>query len=125
MMAEKARLFGDQEVLKEILATEKAAKAKALGRAIKNFDNELWEAARFNIVVQGSLHKFKANPEMGAYLLGTDGRVLVEASPVDAIWGIGMAKDHKKAYDPSSWPGLNLLGFALMEARDRLQADQR
>jgi len=52
--------------------------------------------------------------EMGAQ------RVLVEASPLDRVWGIGLAADDPRAADPAGWRGLNLLGFALMEARDLL-----
>ncbi|RYF96494.1 MAG: DUF1768 domain-containing protein, partial [Chitinophagaceae bacterium] len=54
------------------------------------------------------------------YLLGTDDHVLVEASPVDSIWGIGLAADNGKATDPHQWQGENLLGYALMEVRDLL-----
>jgi len=58
-----------------------------------------------------------------AYLLATAGRVLVEASPADRVWGIGLAADDRRAGQPSQWRGLNLLGFALMEARERLADD--
>jgi ribA/ribD-fused uncharacterized protein len=46
--------------------------------------------------------------------------VLVEASPRDRIWGIGMSAGHRDASRPSRWRGLNLLGFALMNVRDQL-----
>lgn len=122
MMVEKARLFDDPEMVERILASNSAAKAKKLGRMVHNFDSEKWEANAFEIVKQGSIHKFGQNPRLKDYLLNTGNRILVEASPLDPIWGIGLAKDHKDASQPASWKGRNLLGFALMEARDVLLA---
>ena len=69
---------------------------------------------------RGNLAKFSQNPELGDWLIGTSPAVLVEASPVDTIWGIGLAADDKRASDPAKWRGLNLLGFVLMKARDQL-----
>ena len=120
MMAEKARLF-DPEMVNRIVACKTAAEAKKLGREVKNFDNDVWLAKREEIVIEGNCHKFSQNPELKIFLMNTDTRILVEASPVDAIWGIGMAQDHKDIYSPEKWRGLNLLGFALMEVRDRLR----
>jgi ribA/ribD-fused uncharacterized protein len=80
----------------------------------------VWARERFRIVVEGSVHKFGAHPELLAYLLGTGDRGLVEASPMDRVWGIGLAADDEAAMDPERWRGPNLLGFALMEARERL-----
>lgn len=122
MMVEKARLFDDPEMVERILASNSAAKAKKLGRMVHNFDSEKWEANAFEIVKQGSIHKFEQNPALKEYLLNTGNRVLVEASPLDAIWGIGLARDHEHARQPAFWKGRNLLGFALMEARDVLMA---
>ena len=62
-------------------------------------------------------HKFGQHPALREFLLGTGDRVLVEASPMDRVWGIGLAADDERAADPARWRGLNLLGFALMEAR--------
>lgn len=120
MMVEKARLFDDPEMIERILASNSAAKAKKLGRLVHNFDSKKWEANAFEIVKQGSIHKFGQNPLLKAYLLNTGNRVLVEASPLDPIWGIGLAKDHEHAGQPAFWKGRNLLGFALMEARAAL-----
>ncbi len=66
------------------------------------------------------MHKFAAHDDLGLFLLNTGDRVLVEASPLDRIWGIGLAADDEAAFDPERWRGQNLLGFALMEARERL-----
>ena len=119
MMASKARLFNDEETLKKILNCNKPAEAKKLGREVKNFNEEAWISKRYEIVLQASLNKFSQNNELKEYLIRTS-VVIVEASPVDSIWGIGMAKDHKDIENPEKWKGLNLLGFALMEARDQL-----
>jgi ribA/ribD-fused uncharacterized protein len=121
MMAAKARLFGDAEAERLALAAEHPAQAKKAGRLVRGFDEETWRRERFGIVVEGSVHKFAAHPELREFLLGTGGRVLVEASPVDRVWGIGLAADDEAAFDPERWRGPNLLGFALMEARERLR----
>lgn len=120
MMAKKALLFGDSEIFEKIVLTEKPAAVKDLGRKISGFVDKIWTAERYEIVKAGNLHKFKQHPELSAYLLGTGNRILVEASPVDRIWGIGLAQDHADASNPNRWLGLNLLGFALMEVRDIL-----
>lgn len=121
MMVKKAELFKDDAVLEKILKAKSPAEAKKLGREVKNYNETLWLAARFDIVKEGNYHKFSQNPELKTFLLNTKDRVIVEASPVDAIWGIGMAGDHKDAQNPEKWRGLNLLGFALMEVRDDLK----
>ncbi|AMW13168.1 hypothetical protein A4E84_28950 [Streptomyces qaidamensis] len=120
MMAAKARLFEDAAAERAALAAGHPAEAKKAGRMVRGFDEATWARERFRIVVEGSVHKFGAHPELLAYLLGTGDRVLVEASPVDRVWGIGLAADDEAAMDPERWRGSNLLGFALMEARERL-----
>lgn len=121
MMAEKARLFGDDAALGRILAAGNPGAAKAAGRTVRGFDEGAWTAARWDIVVRGNHAKFGQNPDHRAYLAGTGDRVLVEASPLDRVWGIGLAPDDPAAENPELWRGLNLLGFALMEARARLR----
>ncbi|WP_078856472.1 NADAR family protein [Streptomyces sp. NBRC 109706] len=120
MMAAKARLFGDEETAARVLNAPHPAAAKELGRQVSPFDEETWRARRFDIVVRASAAKFGQHPELRDYLLSTAGRVLVEASPVDRIWGIGLAADDERAASPSRWRGQNLLGFALMAARAAL-----
>lgn len=122
MMAEKARVFGDFETRASILSARSPDEAKTLGRRVKGFDDATWDQARFDIVVRANEAKFSQNPGLQAFLLGTGDRVLVEASPVDPIWGIGLAANDERALQPHQWCGLNLLGFALMEVRARLAA---
>jgi ribA/ribD-fused uncharacterized protein len=125
MMAGKARLFGDAEAQRRAIEASSPALAKKVGRLVRGFDEATWERERFGIVVEGSVHKFAAHPELRAFLLGTGTRVLVEASPMDRVWGIGLAADDERAADPERWRGPNLLGFALMEARERLLGDDQ
>lgn len=120
MMAEKARLFQDKEILGKIINSDSPGEAKKLGRQIRNFEAKKWNDHRYEIVKQGNRFKFEQNTEMKTFLLKTKNRVLVEASPVDPIWGIGLAKENKKVNFPNQWKGLNLLGFALMEVREEL-----
>lgn len=123
MMAEKARLFGDLEATAGILNAGSPALAKKLGRTIEGFDEGVWLEARWKIVVQGNLLKFGQHTELKEFLLRTGERILVEASPVDAIWGIGLAADHPDVGNPRKWKGLNLLGFALMQVRYQLKME--
>lgn len=122
MMAEKARLFGDDAALAAVLAVESPGAAKAAGRAVKHFDETVWLAHRDGIVLTANRAKFAQNAALATFLLQTGRQVLVEASPVDAIWGIGLAADDERAGDPGRWLGLNLLGFALMQVRAELQS---
>jgi ribA/ribD-fused uncharacterized protein len=121
MMAKKAELFSDNEVAREIVNTRFPKDVKALGRQIRNFDSEKWDHAKFNIVKQGNYLKFSQNAALKQFLLETKNKVLVETSPSDAIWGIGLPETDPKATKPAEWRGLNLLGFALMEVRDELK----
>jgi len=121
MMAQKALLFNDAEVAEKIISCSKPGEAKDLGRTIKNFDEMLWQAKRYRIVVNGNIYKFSQNQALREFLLSTKSRILVEASPVDTIWGVGLTKDSDAIKDIYKWRGPNLLGFALMEARDHLQ----
>ena len=118
MMACKARLFGDEDALKAVLSSETPAKAKEQGRLVQHFDPAVWDQHRYDIVVDGNFHKFTQHAALKEYLLATGEKVLVEASPNDAIWGIGMGINDPAASNPATWRGSNLLGFALMEVRD-------
>jgi ribA/ribD-fused uncharacterized protein len=117
MMWRKARLFGADATAARVLSVSHPNEAKTLGREVPDFDEATWTAARFDIVVTGSVAKFGQHPDLRAFLLGTGDRILVEASPLDRVWGIGMAAGDASADEPARWRGLNLLGFALMQAR--------
>jgi len=119
MMRAKALLFGDAEIAALIQAARHPREAKELGRKVRGFDERRWAQRRFDFVVAGNVAKFGQNPGLRDFLLGTRDRVLVEASPRDRVWGIGMGASNEMATSPEHWRGLNLLGFALMQARER------
>jgi ribA/ribD-fused uncharacterized protein len=120
MMSQKARLFGDDETALRVLSAQSPKEVKQLGREAKGFDATIWDDNKLAIVEEGSFHKFEQNQELLNYLTSTGDLVLVEASPVDRIWGIGLAADDADATHPPRWRGDNLLGFALMRVRQRL-----
>lgn len=118
MMAEKARLFGDEDILQEIMKVKHPRDHKSLGRKIKGFDNDVWESKRESIVYDGNFHKFSQNPKLKKLLLDTAPSIMVEASPFDKIWGIGLEEFHPDAMVESKWKGLNLLGYILTDLRN-------
>lgn len=120
MMAEKARLFGDEKMLRSIMGTRYPKEMKAYGRAVQNFDKAVWEQNCGRIVKAASRAKFSQNRELLEFLVNTGSRILVEASPRDRIWGIGMGKSNPDAENPMKWRGRNMLGFALTQTRDEL-----
>lgn len=122
MMAEKARLFGDRETRDRILQAEHPGEVKKLGRIVRGFDGQVWDEHRYDVVVRASMAKFGQDDELGRYLRSTSPDVLVEASPVDRIWGIGLSAKDPEARRPSGWRGLNLLGFALTHVRGVIEA---
>jgi hypothetical protein len=117
MMAEKARLFNDEEVLRKILKSTDPGAAKNLGRSIKCYQDDVWKKHRFDIVVRGNRAKFSQNEKLKQFLVNTGNTILVEASPTDRIWGIGLEQSHPDVENPAKWRGMNLLGFALMRVR--------
>ena len=121
MMAQKALLFGDSQTYDRIMAADDPADYKALGRDVQGFESEAWDRAKYGIVLTGNLAKFGQNPELWDYLDSTGDSVLVEASPYDGIWGVKLGIEDPRIEDPNQWCGENLLGFALMEARDILR----
>ena len=122
MMYGKAQLFGDAEVAAEILEATHPRTHKALGRKVKPFDDRTWRLNREAIVRTGNRAKFTQNAELHAQLMATHGTTLVEASPYDKIWGIGLAASDPRAQDPATWKGQNLLGQILTALRDELAA---
>lgn len=118
MMFKKAELFKDHTILNKILAHNDPKEIKSLGRQIKGFDQKNWDQKKYGLVLEASLLKFAQNDALKEFLINTSDSVIVEASPYDKIWGIGMKSDEENVNNPNYWKGENLLGFALMEARD-------
>lgn len=120
MMAKKALVFGDYDMLEKIMSSEDPREQKAYGRKIKNFDVNRWSPICRKIVFDGNYAKFTQNPKMLDELMSTIGKEIVEASPEDKIWGIGLHESDPKAWDKETWEGTNWLGEAIMQVRDKL-----
>ena len=120
MMHQKAMLFGDDEIATMVLATKNPREQKAFGRKVRGFDAEVWNAQARAIVKEGNIAKFSQNPELLAELETTKGTTLVEASPYDKVWGIGLSEWEDDAKDRTKWKGTNWLGEVLTEVRIEL-----
>lgn len=118
MMAEKARLFGDTATLAMIMNAADPSDQKRYGRMVRGFNADKWNAVARDIVYRASYAKFFGNPDLKKYLYDTKGRTLVEASPEDKIWGIGLHWRDRLCDDPKTWRGTNWLGECLTKARD-------
>ncbi len=119
-MWEKALYFGDIKIAAQILKTPNPKDNKALGRRIKNFDAGKWLIDGYPIMVAVNMAKFSQNPRLKIVLLSTKDRTIVEASPTDIVWGIGLHWEDDRVLDKKNWRGMNLLGKALMEVRRKL-----
>ena len=125
MMARKAALFEDYDILKKIMHTKDPATCKKLGRQVHHFNAEKWNECREDIVYRANLEKFRQNTDLRYVLLGTGEATLAEASPTDHIWGIGLASGDPRVQKPSEWKGDNLLGKALMSVRYELRLQEQ
>lgn len=114
-------ILNDKELLKEWNAAQK--KIKDSGREVKNYNEKIWSEKRINYVARGSYEKFSQNKDIKDILMATGNSIMVEASPYDKIWGIGMGKDDLRAKIPSKWLGLNLLGKVLTNLKIKFAAE--
>lgn len=121
MMHHKALLMGDEDTAEEIMKTKIPQKIKAWGRRVKNFDPELWDKEKEQLVYEINMAKFGQNQAIKTILLRTGTKTIVEASPYDRIWGIGLSEEDPRSDDPRLWKGQNLLGKVLMRVRDDLK----
>lgn len=124
MMAEKAYMFKDFGTLQQILDCVSPRAVKALGRMVQNYNDTQWAAGRLQLVVDINYEKFSQNHDMRENLLATGQSILVEASPVDQVWGIGLVETNDWAKNPNLWRGTNLLGEALMIVREQLRQEE-
>ncbi|KAF2432804.1 DUF1768-domain-containing protein [Tothia fuscella] len=122
MMIQKAKLFKDEEIASKMAATNDPKEHQALGRKVRNYDGKLWDENKLRIVEEGSYLKFTTSAGLKPLLLATGDRELVEASPVDKIWGIGFGE--KDAEENRKYWSQNLLGIALMNARTKIQEEE-
>lgn len=123
MMYMKADLFHDPETASRIIAEPNPRYAKELGREVRGFNQARWDVYKYAIVQMGTYLKFNYHKELLEKLLATGETLLVEASPVDTVWGIGlgMEEDIEKLKNKSNWRGHNLLGRALTDVREVLR----
>jgi len=121
MMVQKAELFSNYALIPELIKQNNPSTIKQMGRKVSNFIPSDWDQFKFDIVVAGNLLKFSQNKKLQEYLLSTGDKLLVEASPYDRVWGIGLNPDDENKSKPNNWRGNNLLGFALMEVRNQLR----
>jgi ribA/ribD-fused uncharacterized protein len=122
MMASKARLFGDDVALGAIMTLRDPALVKSIGRTVRGFETRRWAAVRYDVVLEGNRAKFAQHRKAREYLLSTGNKVIVEASPTDRIWGVGLDEEDPRCHDPRQWKGENLLGFAIMQVRHELRS---
>lgn len=125
MMANKAILFNDQVNLNKIMNSDDPNTCKALGRKVKHFNPQIWQDNCRDIVAKGCYLKFSQNEELKAFLLSTGDKLLVEASPYDKIWGIGLKAADAKKMKKEDWPGKNYLGQCLMDARQKIKEESK
>jgi ribA/ribD-fused uncharacterized protein len=124
MMYKKALLFEDEEVANAIMRTQNPQDIKALGRKVRGFDKDKWEEVCKEYVYEANYAKFTQNPEMLEELKSYGDREIVEASPYDKIWGIGLHETDERVHDKSQWQGTNWLGEAIMRARTQILTEQ-
>ena len=118
MMYQKAKLFDDEQIAEQVLLTKKPRDQKALGRRVRNFDTDTWQKHCKKIVYDANQAKFTQNESLKEALLATAGTELVEASPYDKIWGIGLTADDPAAQNRDTWQGTNWLGEVLTQVRE-------
>lgn len=121
MMYQKAILFDDMEIGKQILAVQHPAIVKELGRKVSGFDEHTWNGVRQIIVYEGLIAKFSQNEELKQKLLTSGNALLAECAVKDRIWGIGLSMQDSKRFHPKEWKGQNLLGYTLMMVREKLK----
>lgn len=113
----KARLFGDESTAESIMSEADPFRQKALGRQVTGFSAASWSVVARDVVFRGNMAKFSQHPDLLERLRTTCGTILVEASPSDRVWGIGLARDDPRAIQRESWLGSNWLGYVLTEIR--------
>jgi ribA/ribD-fused uncharacterized protein len=123
MMHQKALLFNDQNNADKIMKTRSASVQKKLGRQVAGFNQTIWESECQRIVYEGNRAKFTQNEDLLAALLATRGTTLVEASPDDRIWGVGLAEEDPRIRNRKTWRGTNWLGEILTRLREEIGSD--
>ncbi|MDD6333923.1 MAG: NADAR family protein [Clostridia bacterium] len=120
MMYNKAIVFNDINVANQILKTTDVAVIKQFGRTVANYDDNYWNGIRQIVVYDGLIQKFSQNSELKRMLADTGNSILAECAVRDRIWGIGLSMEDADRFDRTKWKGQNLLGYALMQVRNKI-----
>jgi ribA/ribD-fused uncharacterized protein len=120
MMAYKAATFNDEFTFDKIMESQTPSSQKAWGRKVKNYNDEVWSKVRLDIVIKINYWKFNQNVVLHELIILTKDTEIVEASPVDLIYGVGLTEDCEEIWDKRNWKGQNLLGIAIMNAREQI-----
>ncbi len=123
MMVKKARLYGDCVNAIKIMDRDNPSVQKSLGRKVKNFDKDKWDNISRKVVYEANYAKFTQNEDLKNILLDTEDKIIVEASPYDCIWGVGLKADDKRILNPNNWRGTNWLGEEIMKVRDKINEE--
>lgn len=119
MMYNKALLFDDNDIANAIINSGyNPQKNKEQGHQVRGFNSDKWDREKQSIVWTGNYYKFSQNQEILNLLLKTSPKILVEASPSDNVWGIGLSLEDPNRFDEYQWKGSNLLGFILTSLRE-------
>jgi len=121
--AMKAKEFKDDEIYNKVLKTKTPKAAKAIGKKVKNFIQEVWDAKRDEIMEKAVRAKFVQHPELRKELMATGDKLIGEADPRNTYWGIGTSMDLEKAKSPSKWRGQNKMGKILMALRNTFNSE--
>lgn len=116
----KAVLFNDQKTAQDIIHEPLPEKQKQLGRQVTNFNAKLWEDSIQKIVTRGLAQKFEENNDLKTFLRNTGSNELVEASPRDTLFGIGLGMSNEAKTDKSKWRGKILQGQMLQKIRSEM-----
>eukprot|EP01084_Bolivina_argentea_P140749 247386_1 len=125
MMAQKAKIMGDDESFKKILNVsgdnDGSVTCKILGRGIKPWDENKWNINKEDVCFHGNYNKFAQNNELKIKLLSYDTKkVFVDGWKGNKIWGVGIDIDDKTIEDKKNWKGQNLLGIVITKVRDQI-----
>lgn len=115
--AMKAKEFKDDEIYEKIIKAKSAKAAKALGKKVKGFEKEVWDAKRDDIMRLGIRTKFVQHPELRKQLQETGERMIGEADARNTYWGIGTSQTSEKSKHPDKWRGQNKIGKIMMDLR--------
>ncbi len=122
MMASKAMVFNDQDTMLEIMDSKHPGDQKKLGRKVKNFQPEVWEAVCRPVVYLGNWYKFVQHEGARKFLEEHRGKKFVEGADYDPIWGVGISWDDPLIEDEANWKGTNYLGEVIMKVDSDLVA---